>query len=117
MDYRKSADTAAIFGAASSLRKACDKNAHTNSSLNLSDAYHGYDNLMREVMRIATQFETWTCQHINFDEFEGTWPYLLEEEFGDECLSILLPENLCDFDDHDCRRIASRFRLTLLKTD
>ena len=71
------------------------------------------DGFMREIMCVATQFEAWACKHVNFDELTDVWPYMLEARFGKECLSILLAENLADFDEHDCRRVAARFRLTL----
>ncbi len=115
MTSTKSADPAAIFAASFSLWQACLKYEENNKSINLSNAYNGMDNLMRVVVNIAMSFENWTCQHVNFDDIDVTWPYLLEEEFGKECLSILLPENLHDFDNHDCQRIASKFRLPRYK--
>jgi len=30
---------------------------------------------MREVMRVANQFENWACRNVNFDEFNEVWPY------------------------------------------
>jgi len=111
MSSTDSGDPAAIFAIATSLWRECHKHAATNRSLNLSDAYSGMDGLMREVMRIATLFESWACEHVDFDELTDVWPYMLEDRFGKECLSVLLPEKLSEFDLHDCRRIALRLRL------
>lgn len=112
MTLSDSSDPAAIFAIATSLWNECHKHAATDRSINLSDAYSGIDGLMREIMRIAAQFEAWACKHVNFDKLTDVWPYMLEDRFGKECLSILLADNLSDFDDHDCRRIAARLRLT-----
>ena len=112
MPSTESSDQAAIFAVAVSLWHECHKHAATDSSINLSDAYSGIDGLMREIMRIATLFELWSCDHVDFDQLTDVWPYLLQDRFGEECLSILLPENLTDFNEHDCRRVAARLRLT-----
>jgi len=104
---------AAIFAIALSLWREGQKNAAADSSINLSDAYSGMDGLMRHVMQVAVRFESWACAHVDFAQLTDIWPYLLEDRFGQECLSILLPENLTDFDEHDCRRIAARLKLTL----
>ena len=105
-------DPAAIFATATSLWKECHKHAAADPLINLSDAYAGIDGFMREIMRIATLFESWSCEHVDFTQLDDVWPYLLEDRFGKECLSILLAENLSDFDEHDCCRIAARLRLT-----
>ena len=112
MQTSESADPAAIFATATSLWQECHNHAKTDPSINLSDAYSGIDGLMREVIRIATLFEFWACEHVDFDQLTDVWPYMLEDRFGKECLSILLAENLSDFDEHDCRRVAARLRLT-----
>ena len=113
MPTTESADPAAIFAIATSLWQECHKHAKIDPNINLSDAYSGVDGLMREVMRIATLFESWACVHVNFNELTDVWPYMLEDRFGKECLSILLAESLSDFDEHDCRRVAARLRLTV----
>jgi hypothetical protein len=107
-------DSAAVFAAAMSLWNECHKKADTliDPRVRLSDSYNGIDGLMREVMRIATLFESWSCTHINFNERDDVWPYLLEEQFGRECLSVLLPDGLSGFDESDCRRIAVRLRIS-----
>ena len=104
-------DPAAVFAIASSLWHECHQHAASDPTINLSDAYSGIDGLMREVMRIATMFEAWSCEHVDFNQLDEPWPYYLEDRFGKECLSIILPENLSDFDTHDCRRVATRLRL------
>lgn len=108
-------DSAAVFAAAMSLWHECHKQADRsiNPKVRLSESYDGHDGLMREVMRVATLFESWACTHINFDELNEVWPYLLEERFGRESLSIFLPDGLAAFDESDCLRIAARLRLSL----
>ena len=83
--------------------------------MNLSEAYGGMDGFMREIMRIAEKFERWSCRHVDFAQLSDVWPYLLQDGFGTECLSILLPQDLADFDDHDCRRIARKLGLTFVE--
>ncbi len=112
MPSPESPDPAAVFAIATSLWHECHKHAAINRSLNLSDAHSGMDGLMREVMRIATLFEQWACLQVDFTQLTEPWPYYLQDHFGQECLSILLPERLADFNDHDCQRIAARLRLT-----
>jgi len=106
-------DPAAVFAIALSLWQEGHKQAAANPSIDLSDAYSGIDGLMREVMRIGTHFEQWSCLHVDFDQLTEPWPYMLQDRFGKECLSILLAEHLTEFDDHDCRRIAARLRLSV----
>jgi hypothetical protein len=113
MQTTETTDPAAIFAIATSLWDQCHNHALADSSMNLSDAYGGANGLMREVMRVATLFESWSCEHVAFDQLTDVWPYLLEDRFGTECLSVLLPGNLAEFDEHDCRRIAGRLRLRL----
>jgi hypothetical protein len=102
-------DPAAVFACASSLWEVCHK---TCGSVNLSDSYGGMDELMRVCMRIANRFEAWSCHHINFDEMDTVWPYLLEDKFGDACLDAL-PTGLETFDDSDCLRVAMRLGLPI----
>jgi len=106
-------DPAAVFAAAISLWKECHKQAAVEPQVNLSDCYRGIDGLIREVMRIATLFESWSCKHVIFEELDDVWPYLLEDRFGQECLSVLLPDGLSEFDERDCRRVAARLRLSI----
>lgn len=106
-------DPAAIFAIANSLWDACHRQTATEPHLNLSDCYSGMDGFMREVMRVATAFEAWSCQHVVFEELNDVWPYLLQDRFGHECLSVLLPETLSEFGEHDCRRVAARLMLPI----
>ena len=107
----ESIDPAAVFAAASSLWRECHEQAAAGPRVNLSDCYGGMDGLMREVMRIAALFEAWSCNHVLFEELDDVWPYLLEDRFGRECLSVFLPDGLSEFDESDCRRVAARLRL------
>ncbi len=108
-------DPAAHFAIANSLWHECQSHAARDRSFKPSQAYRGMDELMRVVMKVAHAFEAWACDHVDFSQFTDVWPYLLEDRFGAECLSILRPENLADFDEHDCRRIAARLGLTLIE--
>lgn len=104
-------DPAAVFAIALSLWEACHAKASFDRSIDLSNAHTGMDGFIRAIMRIAQLFESWACQHIDFTQLSDVWPYLLQDRFVQECLSILLPNNLADFDEHDCRRIATRLNL------
>jgi len=104
-------DSAAVFAAVIALWKECHAQAAAHPTMNLSDSYSGIDGLMREIMRIATLFEAWSCTHVNFEELNDIWLYLLEDRFGRECLSVLSPDGLSEFDESDCRRVATRLRL------
>lgn len=104
-------DSAAVFATALSLWKACQKHAAAKPELNFSEAYHGMDQFMREIMRVANQFEEWACRHIDFNKLDQTWPYLLADGFGDTCLQVLSPAYLTLFETDDCLRVALRLRL------
>jgi hypothetical protein len=110
-------DPAAIFAAATSLRNACDVSAKKQTTTDLSAAYHGYDQFMREVMRIATLFETWACAHVAFSEFSECWPYFLEDRFGRACLQLHSADSIHAFDDADCLRLAMLLRLPVFVDD
>ncbi len=110
-------DAAAIFAAASSLWKTCHAHASSDRGLNLGKSYEGMDQLMREVMRIGRLFELWACQHVDFNELEETWPYLLEENFGAVCMRVISPTNLFEFDETDCLRVALLLNLPLSPDD
>jgi hypothetical protein len=110
-------DSAAVFACALSLREAVQKSVTADPHLNLSDSYNGMDGFMRELMRVATMFEAWACEHVVFDEMNDVWPYLMENKFGDACLEVLLPGALVQFDDSDCMRVALRLRLPVQVDD
>ena len=101
-----SPDPSAIFACAVSLRDACVEAERSDPSLNLSASYNGMDQFMREMMRIGELFESWSCQHVCFDDLNDVWPYLLEDKFGDACLKVMLPTSLAQFDESDCLRAA-----------
>ncbi len=116
-DPSQQPDPAAVFGAAVSLYQAVKEHAATTPKRNLSECYNGRDEFMRQVMRIATEFEMWSCQHVFFDELDDVWPYLLEDRFGEACVSVLGgPETLLDFDTRSCLRVAHKLRLPV-RTD
>jgi len=69
-------DPASVFACALSLWQACNKHAD-EEKLNLSDFYNGMDQFMREAMRVANLFEAWACLHIEFNDLEDVWPYVL----------------------------------------
>jgi len=97
-------DAAAVFGIAVSLRKACEE--AEDASLNLGEEYGGFDQFMREVMRVGELFESWACSHVAFDHLEETWPYFLERRFGEGCLAVMDARALASFDADDCLRMA-----------
>jgi len=106
-------DPAAVFACALSLHTACMKAAERISSINLSEAYEGGDQFMREMMRVAELFEAWACEHVAFDALNYHWPYLLEERFGNACLTFMAPSSFAEFDRDDCFRVAFRLRLPI----
>jgi hypothetical protein len=109
-------DPAAVFASALSLWQASQKHVG-KEKLNLSECYNGMDQFMREIMRIANQFEAWACLHIDFNELDDVWPYLLEDKFGGTCLAAILPTALTTFDDSDCLRVAMRLQLPVIFDD
>ena len=111
------ADPAAVFACALSLWKACQEHAANEKDFNLSDCFNGGDQFMREVMSIGSRFEEWACQHINFDELNDVWPYLLEDKFGKACLDFLSPSALPKFNDHDCLWVALHLRFPVMLDD
>ena len=107
------ADPAAVFACAVSLRDACEECETTTPALNLSQAYNGYDQFQREVVRVGSMFEEWACHHVAFADCDAVWPYMLQERFGEACLEVLGPEQLAVFDSDDCLRVAMELRLPL----
>lgn len=106
------ADPAAILGASLSLYASCMAQARAEGA-NLSVAYQGGDQFMREVMRVAQEFELWACEHVNFDEWDEVWPYFLQDRFGPACVSILSAAGLASFSREDCVRISLRLGIPL----
>lgn len=106
-------DPAAVLGAAMSLYKAGHVEAE-RQHCNLSEAYSGGDEFMRQCMRVATVFETWACSHVNFDGTSDCWPYLLEDQFGAAFYSWFHPSELTKFTATDCPLVAVQLKLLLL---
>jgi hypothetical protein len=106
-------DPAAVFAAACSLSEACYKRAKNERILNLSVAYHGLDQFMREVMRVGLLFETWACEHVDFDQTNEVWPYMLEDKFGEACLHMFGAAELAKFGTDDSLRVALRLGLPI----
>ena len=103
-------DPAAVFGAASSLYRAADR-----YSDELSDAYGGYDQFMREVMRVATEFDTWAGEHVDFNELTDVWHYLLSYSFGPAAIAQVGVTGLVQFTGpNQCRALALALKLPLL---
>ncbi|MFT3830564.1 MAG: hypothetical protein QM691_12755 [Opitutaceae bacterium] len=94
-----------------SLWQTCQQPLGDEGSLDLSVAYGGGDQWMREVMRVATLFETWATRHICFDECDECWPYLLKDRFGSACVELIGADGLGRFEERDCLRVALRLRL------
>jgi len=72
---------------------------------------------MREIMRAANQFEVWSCQHIDFNELNDVWPYLLEDKFGAAYLTVLEADELAQFNESDCLRVALHMELPVILAD
>ena len=112
----ESYDTAAQFAIASSLWQACHDHAAKTKNLNLSEVFNGMDECMRVVMRIGERFERWACKHVNFDNLDDVWPYLLHGSFGRICLEGMAPAGLPEFNEEDCLRMALLMRLPVIVT-
>ena len=101
------ADPAAVLGSAVSLWQSCQREPR----INLSACYGDGIQWMREVMRVATLFETWATRHVCFDGFDECWPYFLEDRFGDACTALIGADGLARFAEADCLGVALRLRL------
>ncbi len=75
------------------------------------------DGFLREVMRVATLFETWATAHVAFDHLGEVWPYYIEDRFGDACVEVADIWSLAGFDEMDCLRIAEQLQLPLYYGD
>lgn len=74
------ADPAAEFAVALSLYNGLAERSKIYD-LNLSEAFGGGDQFMRECARIGMVFESWACVNVAFEELTDVWPYLLEDQF------------------------------------
>ena len=110
------ADPAAIMAIACSLNEAggaLNKAEETNGDV--GEAYGGFDEYMRECMRLATEFETWCCEHGDFDNYESMWVYELDD-FADELTklhSTVALLNLRDIKADSFPALAAAFNLNL----
>jgi hypothetical protein len=66
MSENSTADPAAIFGCAVSLRDAAMPLSDAGH-FTLSDAYSGWNSFLQDVMRLATLFEVWATAHVAFE--------------------------------------------------
>jgi hypothetical protein len=107
-----SPDPAAVLGIALSLYNGIQKEDDGN---NLSDAYSGGDEFMRQCMRVATLFETWACDHVDFGELDDVWPYLLEDKFHEAYRKHFGPTELARITEAGCLLIAQALELTTKK--
>ena len=101
-------DPAAAFGAAMSVYEAfkeCGKDEDT-----LSDVYGGFDEFMRQCIRVGTLFEEWACRNIKFEALEDVWPYTLHDNFGTALAEILTYDDLESFDETHCETLAASFK-------
>jgi hypothetical protein len=112
-DRSEQPDPAAIFAAAISLWRECHDRCRPEEKQNLSEIFNGTDEFMRVVMDISTRFEDWACRHVDFDELTARWPYILEDRFGNLCVSLIGAPNLIQFDERSCLRIALRLGVPL----
>ncbi len=103
-------DPAAVLGAATALWQACQHDPRPDLSASYGDGIQW----MREVMRVATLFETWAAQRVCFDEFDECWPYFLEDNFGVACVGLVGADGLASFEEADCLRLALRLRLPVI---
>lgn len=103
-------DAAGVFACAHSLWECCIHRART-ADVNLSEAYAGMDQLMREILRIAAQFELWACRHVDFESFGEVWPFFMADHFGEACVTLLSTTGLSNFGEKDCLRVALRLRI------
>ena len=106
-------DPAAVFACAFALRRACLDLEESDPSFNVSELYNGFDQFLREIMRVGELFETWAIAHVLFEELEEVWPYLLEDRFAGACLTTRSPASLSSFDVSDCFSVALKLKLPL----
>lgn len=74
------ADPAAEFGAAKSLY--CHILAQVTYAEQIIQELECNEFIMRGAMLVGRAFEAWACRHVDFDELDDVWPYILEDRFG-----------------------------------
>ncbi len=105
-------DPAAVFGVALSLHEAAAVKRY-----NVSEAYNGADEFMRQCMRVGEVFERWACANVDFDQLDDVWPYLLQDKFH-EAVARLYGERwavcgLREFSEFNCPMVAKALGLTM----
>lgn len=65
-------------------------------------------------MHVAAMFESRACRNVRFADLPQVWPYLLYENLGPACRSVLRPDRIGEFCENDCRLVAQRLRLLTL---
>ena len=112
--YCRQSDPAAAFGASLSIYGVFGKEARERGE-DISAAYSGADQFMRECYRAGHLFEQWACSHVNFDANNDVWPYMLEDKFGEAAMEVMgTATDLARFDESTCEEIAKVMNLTLL---
>jgi len=108
-----SPDPASVFACAMSLHDACMECAGKDPSVDISAAYHGGDEFLRQMMRVGNLFETWACRYVDFEKLTDVWPYLLQDRFGGACIEVMDAGSFGRFDSNDCLRVAFKLRLPM----
>lgn len=110
-------DPAAVYGIAASLDKFTQAHGLTGFKANISDAYNGGDQFMREIMKLGERFETWASARVDFDQLADVWPYMLQAKFAD-ALEAARPGAILILDTltpEDFAAVAAELKLTLKK--
>jgi hypothetical protein len=85
-----SPDQAAVLALAMSLYTAGVALNKIGEPGRVGNVYSGFDQYMRECMRLATEFETWCCEHVDFDNYTSMWVYDLDN-FADTLTDLFTP--------------------------
>lgn len=111
MSAAEQPDPAAILAIATSLSREFLEAVGDDEAQALSDVYAGIDGFMRTAMHIAVIFESWACRNVRFADLSQVWPYLLYDNFGPACRSVLRPDQLGEFCENECLLVAHCLRL------
>ena len=106
-------DPAAVFACAVSLSEACEAMANERQ-VNLSELFNGIDQFWREMMRIGTLFEAWSCENVAFEALTDVWPYLLMDRFGEACLASVPLEAVVALETDDLPVVAMHMEVPLM---
>lgn len=108
-------DEAAIFAAAISLWIQANKMENMDKTFCISEIFSGRVNFMSIIMDVARRFEKWSCEHINFETNDETWPYILEESFGSTCAKCIDFTLLEEININDFFKIALLMNMPLIR--